>query len=380
MAQSVYNIPDSSGVDFLTNINAVLGAIQTINSGATPPTDTQSGMWWGDISNPNTFYLKMRNHTNNGWVSLYAYDVATGTIRALSNDKYLAEITGATGAVFLPSGTTAQRPTLTSGERALRYNTDNAELEFWDGTAWDSVGGGLDINSLTDKTTPDNTDNMALQETGGLLKKLSFANLKLWILSLFNPSLTGTVSFDSTTNNINLTNIVTALGLDIGDVIQIGGAEDTKNNSEFTVDVITDANNIIVNQAHANKGTTKNVANRAGDTNVTVKLLAKWHNADSELGRDWVDVKAIRAFGTTYSANKHRDMQFKISFALPNIGGSQGGRLLLNGVDKGYIFANSTQSGGTHIAGTGFGTITRLSNYLIQQTGTATIQEFWELR
>lgn len=94
MAQSVYNIPDSSGVDFLTNINAILGAIQTINSGATPPTDTQAGMWWGDISDPNTYYLKMRNHTNDGWVSLYAYDVATSTIRALSNGNYCVETVG----------------------------------------------------------------------------------------------------------------------------------------------------------------------------------------------------------------------------------------------------------------------------------------------
>lgn len=202
MAQSVYNIPDSSGVDFLTNINAVLGAIQTINSGATPPTDTQSGMWWGDISNSSTFYLKMRNHTNDGWVSLYAYDVATSTIRALSNDKYLAEITGATGAVFLPNGTTAQRPTLTSGERALRYNTDNAELEFWDGTAWDSVGGDLDINSLTDKITPDNTDNMVLQESGGLLKKLSWGNLKENINSKLYVSVYRTGTSQSISANV----------------------------------------------------------------------------------------------------------------------------------------------------------------------------------
>ena len=95
---------------------------------------------------------------------------------------------------------------------------------------------------------------------------------------------TGTATFTATTNNINLTGI--GVGVEIGDVIQIGGADDAKNNSEFTIEVITDANNIIVNQAHANKGTTKNVANRASDTGVTVKLLAKWYNAPLGLGRD----------------------------------------------------------------------------------------------
>lgn len=110
---------------------------------------------------------------------------------------------------------------------------------------------------------------------------------------------TGTATFTATTNNINLTDI--GIDVEIGDVIQISGAEDAKNNSEFTVEVITDANNIIVNQAHANKGTSKNIANRAGDTDVTVKLLAKWYNAPMGLGQDWVDVTASRALVTTYT-------------------------------------------------------------------------------
>lgn len=40
-----------------------------------------------------------------------------------------------------------------------------------------------DFSSFTNKPTPDDTDNLALQDTGGLLKKLSFANLKNWIKS-----------------------------------------------------------------------------------------------------------------------------------------------------------------------------------------------------
>ena len=41
----------------------------------------------------------------------------------------------------------------------------------------------IKINSLPDKPTPVNTDNLALQETGGLLKKLSFSSLLAWIKS-----------------------------------------------------------------------------------------------------------------------------------------------------------------------------------------------------
>ena len=119
---------------------------------------------------------------------------------------------------------------------------------------------------------------------------------------------TGTATFTATTNNINLTGI--GIGVEVGDVIQISGAIDAKNNSEFTVEVITDANNIIVNQAHANKGTTKNVATQAGDTGVTIKLLAKWYNAPIGLGQGWVDVTINRALNTNYPNNTNRSIGF----------------------------------------------------------------------
>ena len=127
----------------------------------------------------------------------------------------------------------------------------------------------------------------------------------------------GTATFTATTNNINLTGI--GVGVEIGDVIQISGAEDTKNNSEFTVEVITDANNIRVNQAHANKGTSKNVATRVSDTWVTVKLLAKWYNATIGLGQNWVAV--TRTHNTTYPNNLKRPIKLSriITTQTPNV-------------------------------------------------------------
>ena len=122
---------------------------------------------------------------------------------------------------------------------------------------------------------------------------------------------TGTATFTATTNNINLTGI--GVGVEIGDVIQISGADDTKNNSEFTIEVITDANNVIVNQAHANKGTSKNVATRVSDTGVIVKLLAKWYNAPIGLGRGWAIT--VRNASTTYINNTNRTIKIHIVIA-----------------------------------------------------------------
>ena len=56
----------------------------------------------------------------------------------------------------------------------------------------------LNINGLTAKATPDNTDNFAIQETGGLLKKLSWANLKATLVTYLS---TGTGFAISLTTN-----------------------------------------------------------------------------------------------------------------------------------------------------------------------------------
>lgn len=123
---------------------------------------------------------------------------------------------------------------------------------------------------------------------------------------------TGTTTFTATTNNINLTGI--GIGVEIGDVIQISGAEDSKNNSEFTIEVITDENNVIVNQVHSNKGTSKNVAARVNDTGVTVKLLAKWYNAPIGLGQDWIELTSSRASSTPYPNPTNRTIKVSVKY------------------------------------------------------------------
>ena len=163
----------------------------------------------------------------------------------------------------------------------------------------------------------------------------------------YNPTptiATGTATFTATTNNINLTGI--GIGVEVGDVIQISGAVDAKNNSEFTIEVITDANNIIVNQAHANKGTTKNVAAQAGDTGVTVKLLAKWYNAPIGLGQGWIDVTSSRTVDTNYSNNTKRNIQ--ISVALISASLSVRPQILINnnGVFFGTYFTSTAVAQG----------------------------------
>lgn len=64
MAQHDYNIANGSGLTVRTDMNAVLLAILTNNSGATAPTTTQPFMWWYDTT---TSLLKIRNAGNTAW-------------------------------------------------------------------------------------------------------------------------------------------------------------------------------------------------------------------------------------------------------------------------------------------------------------------------
>ena len=109
-------------------------------------------------------------------------------------------------------------------------------------------------------------------------------------------AITGTATFTNSDNNIALTGIG-SIGLEIGDVVQVTG---TANNDKlFTVEVITDDDNVVVNQAHAGGTTSKSLVNET--VSATVTLVAKWYNAADSLGRGWVDVTIDRSQNVAYS-------------------------------------------------------------------------------
>lgn len=115
MAQADYVISaNPTGLAMRTEVNQIFQAILTNNAGTVAPSTVSDGMLWGDMSNSSTFYLKIRNHTNDGWNDLYAYDVATKTIQAMANGSTVSALLSAkanlasptfTGTVVLPSTT-----------------------------------------------------------------------------------------------------------------------------------------------------------------------------------------------------------------------------------------------------------------------------------
>jgi len=124
---------------------------------------------------------------------------------------------------------------------------------------------------------------------------------------------TGTATFTNSTNNIALTGIGSIV-LEIGDVVQVTGT--ASNNKLFTVEVITDSGNVIVNQAHAGGTTRKSLVNET--VSATVTLLAKWYNAPIGLGRGWVKLSGSRSVGTTYTNNTGRGFQINVDVRSSN--------------------------------------------------------------
>lgn len=69
----------------------------------------------------------------------------------LSYSSNYVSTSGATGAANLPAGTTAQRPA-TPPSGGTRYNSTTTSLEFWNGSAWESVASSS-TNSFVEKTS-----------------------------------------------------------------------------------------------------------------------------------------------------------------------------------------------------------------------------------
>ena len=82
-----YNLANQVGSTFRTELNAVLGDIQSLNSGSSDPTTTVAYKIWADTS---TNLLKIRNSANNGWLVLGSLTDAAHTNNfGLATEKHL---------------------------------------------------------------------------------------------------------------------------------------------------------------------------------------------------------------------------------------------------------------------------------------------------
>ena len=149
-----YNLANQVGSTFRTELNAVLGDIQSLNSGSSDPTTTVAYKIWADTS---TNLLKIRNSANNGWLVLGSLTDAAHTNNFGLATKASPDFTGTvdsagdivmggTGALKLPSGTTAQRPTPATGQ--IRFNSTTTSFEGYNGSAWGGLASGIPTGTI----------------------------------------------------------------------------------------------------------------------------------------------------------------------------------------------------------------------------------------
>jgi hypothetical protein len=81
MAQHDYDLANATGAAFRTDINNVLSAIATLNSGATAPSTTFAYQFWFDTTNN---LLKIRDGADAAWV----------TVASLSGTTWIPQISG----------------------------------------------------------------------------------------------------------------------------------------------------------------------------------------------------------------------------------------------------------------------------------------------
>ena len=149
MAQHDYDIGNANGANFRSDLNNVLDAVHSTNSGSSEPTTMVAYMLWADTSNN---LLKVRNGANNAWISLGSINSTNLGLATLASPTFTGTVTApeldltGTTSLKLPVGTTAQRPTGATGD--LRFNSTLSQVETYSGSDWEKVG-GVPAGSIT---------------------------------------------------------------------------------------------------------------------------------------------------------------------------------------------------------------------------------------
>ena len=134
-----YTIANDTGANVRSDINAVLGAIQTLNSGSSDPS---ANVAFQLSVNTTTSLLKIRNAANNGYITIGNVTQANLGLAPLAGATFTGKVThNYTSSLTIPSGTTAQR----DGSPAVgmfRHNSTLNQFEGYNNGAWGAIGGG----------------------------------------------------------------------------------------------------------------------------------------------------------------------------------------------------------------------------------------------
>ena len=134
-----YTIANDTGANVRSDINAVLGAIQTLNSGSSDPS---ANVAFQLSVNTTSNLLKLRNAANNGYITIGNVTQTNLGLASLAGATFTGDVIhNYTTALQIPVGTTAQRPgSPSTGD--FRFNSTTTSAEIYNGSEFTALGGG----------------------------------------------------------------------------------------------------------------------------------------------------------------------------------------------------------------------------------------------
>ena len=204
-----YVLANQSGANFRTELNSILAAVVSQNSGSTAPSTTYAYQWWIDTS-ASPALLKLRNGANSAWITvgdvtaanlgLLSTTAAASTYAPIASPTFTGTVTipgGASISGYLTSTTAASTYLALAGGTLTGDVTLNAQSDLrfadLDSSNWVALQAPSSIATNFTLTLPaaDGTNGQALSTNGsGTLGWTSY-------LALAGGTLTGSVTFAS---------------------------------------------------------------------------------------------------------------------------------------------------------------------------------------
>lgn len=219
-----------------------------------------------DITNWDTAY-GWGDHASAGYLTSFTeadtLDSVTGRNSSTTNSVTVGGLhVDSTGAVEMPTGTTAERPTGVAG--MFRFNSEDSQFEGYDGTEWGAIAGGGGGSSTIYRETF-NGDNSTTQFT--LSTAIADeANTQVYIDGVYqsklNYSTSGSIITFSTappsgTNNIEVVHIATVAVSSTSGLVQ-NSFTGNGSTTDFTLSITPSDENftfVFINGVYQDKST-----------------------------------------------------------------------------------------------------------------------------
>ena len=194
-----YNIENDTAPNVRANINNVLSAIVSTNSGDSAPSTMFANMLWYDSSNNK---LMMRNEANNAWITVFESDQSNNRVNLITDDIQYA--TSSVTEVKNTSGTTIlslQAPTQSTAETGTENTQVMTPLRTKQSISANAItsvvaGTNMSVSTSSGAATITNSitagDGLTLSgSTMSLSSDSSITNIGSVILGVSNQASTG---------------------------------------------------------------------------------------------------------------------------------------------------------------------------------------------